>query len=190
MRKLRISRRLLASAPLLFVLAACDANNMTEPVTAPTVARSADYHWGNTTIKLLPTPGYPTLEVSTFNVVGPRGGRVRLGLHELVVPARAVDRPTRFVMTMQYGKTLLIDLTAFDVETGAPVTQFAPSVQLRLSYLLLPIKRSDLNKLVVVWLKDGTVDGELVAMPTRNNRDSYYLIAELSHFTRFAMGMN
>jgi hypothetical protein len=191
MRKLRISRRLLASAPLLFVLAACDANNMTEPTAAPSaVAPNYDYKWGSATIRLVETPDGPTVELTDSKLIGRQGGTLRLGLHELVVPRRAVDHPTRFTITMQYGRNLVIDLTAVDQATGASITQFDSALQLKLSYWMLPVPRSVVNRLVVVWLKDGDVSGELVPVKTTLQPGDHYIVAWLTHFSKFAMGMN
>ena len=191
MRKLKVRRSLLASAPLLFVLAACDANNLTEPAAAPVaVAPNYDYKWGSTSVRLVESPDGPSLEISDSKVIGRQGGKLRLGLHELVVPRGAVDRPARFTFTMQYGRNIIIDLTAKDQATGEEVTQFSPSLQLKLSYWMLPVPRSQVNRLVVVWLKDGDVGGTLVPIKTTLQPGEHYIVAWLDHFSRFAMGMN
>jgi hypothetical protein len=192
MRISNMSRRLLASAPLLFALAGCDGNQVTDPAPAATAVSPAyGYGWGKgTTIRLVHDAEAPLLEISNWALIGPAGGQLRLGLHELVVPPRVVANPTRFVFTMQYGPHFIIELTAVDQVTGLPVTQFRNPLQLKLSYWMLPVPRGQVHRLILVWLKDDDVNGELVPVKTTTQPGSHYVVGWLTHFTKFAMGMN
>lgn len=189
----RMSRGLLVSAPLLFALAGCDGNQVTDAAPAAAAAHPAfGYGWGrgNTSVRLWHDSESPALELSNWALIGPAGGRVQLALHELVVPPRVLANPTRFAFTMQYGPNLIIDLTAVDQVTGLPVTQFRNPLQLKLSYWMLPVPRGQVHRLILVWLKDDDVSGELVPVKTTTQPGSHYVVGWLTHFTKFAMGMN
>lgn len=133
---------------------------------------------------------WESIELSSTRVIGPSGGRLALELHQLVVPAGAVSRPTVFRMTKTLGPQVRVDLTATDQATGMVVNAFPEPVELWLSYRFARISNADAGRLVVLWLKDDSASGELVPIPTRVERRTRHVVGELTHFSQYAMGMN
>jgi hypothetical protein len=181
----------IAVVPLLVALG-CDATDPTAPAVPPAaVTPNYDFTmpWARTgSVTLIKSPVW-SLEFTNSTVIGPNGGRVSLGFHELIVPKGAVTGPTKFTMTAKFGAFTIVDLTAVDQRTRQRVTQFPVELQLRMSYWLLPIPRNQLHRLVVVWLKDNSIGGELVPVRTTYRPGDYYVVGWLTHFSQFAMAM-
>jgi hypothetical protein len=173
------------AAPMLALMTACTDTTAPEPAVAP----SHDYSLTVGTYELLQT-SRTTFEVSNTNIIGPAGGVLYLGLHQLVVPRGAVKGLTRFKMTSKFGNNVIVDLTATDLATGRLVTQFPVELQLKLSYLLLGVSRSDAHRLTIVWLKDESTAGEIEPVRTTLQPGQYYAVGWIDHFSRFAMAMN
>ena len=191
MRLSRAVRWLLLCAPAVVMLASCDGSSPIEPVpVSEAIEPSADYtyHWGSLT--LVTSSAFTLLELSNYAVIGPEGGRLRLGFHELTVPRGAVAAPTRFRITAKFGASPIVDLNAVDLASGDAVTQFPIKLQLKLSYLMVPVRREHVHRLVVVWLKDESPNGELVPQPTTYVPSQYAIVGWLSHFSQFSMAMN
>jgi hypothetical protein len=182
-RKMRSHKRSAFMAlPMLALMTACTMDTTTpEPVVAP----SHDYTLNLGTYQLVRT-SRTTFEVSNTNIIGPAGGVLDLGLHQLVVPRGAVTGLTRFKMATKFGNNVIVDLTATDLATGRPVTQFPVELQLKLSYLLLGVSRSEAQRLTIVWLHDGSVE----PVKTTLQPMQYYAVGWIDHFSRFAMAMN
>jgi hypothetical protein len=172
---------------MMLMLAACDANETLAP-TAPVAAPSHDYVYTYGTFQLVGSDAWNIIKLSNTHVIGREGGRLSLGLDELIVPAGAVSAPTVFKMTRQLGPHILVDLKAYDRQTGAVVDTFARPLELRLSYLFARVPQPE--RLVVLWLKDESSDGELVPMPTRVSTRTRQVIGSLTHFSQYAMGLN
>jgi hypothetical protein len=149
---------------------------------------SYDYVWGP--YELVTGDHWSETEISHTRVIGANGGQLALGLHELVVPAGAVSNPTVFRMSKKPGPNVVVDLAAQDHKTGRVINTFAQPVELRLSYRFVPLNGRDLNRMVIFWLKDGTENGELVPVPTRIDHRNKQIVGALTHFSRYAMGMN
>ena len=172
----------------LFVLA-CDAQDPLAPQAGgPRI--SADYVYTFGSYEVVRSSDLDFLKISNAHVIGTQGGRVALGMHELVVPPGAVSSATVFRITKTIGQQIVLDLHATDRATGAVVDSFARPVELRLSYRFAPIRPQDLNHLVVLWLKDNDVAGELVPVPTRIDRRTKHVVGSLTHFSQYAMGLN
>jgi hypothetical protein len=176
---------------LTFLLALSACSDITEP-TSPVGSLDRPsydtYTYGS--YELVTGSSWNLIRISNSRVIGAAGGRVNLGLHELVVPAGAVKKPTVFRMSKQLGPHVLVDLSATDKASGAPVDSFARSVELRLSYRFIRISEADLRRAVVLWLKDESASGELVPVPTQVDRRTKHLIGSLTHFSQYAMGLN
>jgi hypothetical protein len=185
MRIRHLIRSVVPGAALIWALAGCSGDSATAPAVTPNL--DYGFTWGTYT---LVQTSVTSFAVSNTALIGPAGGRLRLGLHELVVPAGAVNNWTRFTMSTMYGHHVVVDLEAVDLRTGAEVRQFPVRLQLRLSYLLLLVPRSEVHKLTVLWMKDDRADGELVPMPTTVQPSQYYITGWLDHFSRFLVGMN
>lgn len=175
---------------MLLMMAACDGEEAMAPVTGQKAAYSSDlvYTWG--AYELVGSENWSTIKLSATHVIGPEGGRLVLGLDELVVPRGAVQRATVFEMTRQLGPHVLVDLNAHDRRTGAVVDTFQRPLELKLSYRFTRLSQADMNRLVVLWLKDDRSDGELVPMPTRVVTRTRQVVGTLTHFSQYAMGMN
>ena len=184
MRFTAIRRSILMAAPLIVMLAACNSDTTDIEVSG----EPRDSHSiGLGDYRLVQTSA-TTFELSNSKVIGPAGGVLYLGLHQLIVPRGAVNADTRFTMTTKPGNNVIVDLNASDLATGQPVTQFPVLVQLKLSYLQLGISRSNAGRLTILWLKDDSPTGELV--PVKTTVQPLHAIGWLSHFSQFAMGLN
>ena len=178
--------KVLLPAPLI-ALAACEAAAPTAPVdVSQTVAYSQTF---KSNLQLVERTSWAD-GASVSAVITPSGGVVQVEQHQLVVPKSVVLRPTIFTMTLQYGRNLIVDLHAVDKTTGEVVDSFLVPLQLKLSYAGLPIARSDLHDLTVVWLQDDSADGQLVPVQTTINPNTEYVTGWLTHFSAYAMGMN
>jgi hypothetical protein len=172
---------------MMLMLAACDGNEATAPADA-VAAPSHDYVYTYGTFQLVSAQTWNVVKISNTHVIGPEGGRLSLGLDELVVPAGAVQTQTVFKMTRQLGPHIMVDLNAYDRRTGAVIDTFAQPLELKLSYLFARVPQPE--RLVVLWLKDESSDGELVPMPTRVSTRTRQVIGSLTHFSQYAMGMD
>lgn len=150
----------------------------------------ADYVHTSGSYQLVIGPDWSFMHISNSHVIGPEGGRLALGWHELIVPAGAVRRPTVFRMTSKIGLHVVLDLTAAERGSGAAVTTFNVPLELRLSYRFLPMAEAQRERLLVLWLKDESPSGELVPVPTTVNRQRRYISGSITHFSQYAMGMN
>ena len=177
----------LAGICALLALSACNISDATSPVGTHN-SPSYDYTAGQ--FQLVTGTNWSNIEITSARVIGPSGGQLTLGLHELVIPEGAVDKPTVFRMSKKLGPHILVDLEATDQRTGRSVDAFERPVELRLSYRFVAINGADLNRMVILWLKEGSTTGELVPVPTRLIRQTKHIAASLTHFSRYAMGMN
>jgi hypothetical protein len=186
--KMRAGTRFaLLAMPMLALMAACDMDSTTSP--KPVVAPNHDYTLSFGTYRLVQTSS-TTFEFSNTRVIGPAGGILYLGLHQLVVPRNAVTSQTRFTMTSKFGNNVIVDLHATNVTTGQTVSQFPVPLQLKLNYLLLGISQSQAHRLTIVWLKDGTPNGAVEPIRTTLQPMQYYAVGWVTHFSAFAMAMN
>jgi hypothetical protein len=175
---------------LLLTMAACDGRETTAPDIEAHAAPSSDlvYTWGP--YELVGSDDWASVKITTTHIIGREGGRIVLGLDELVIPRGAVERQTVFRMTRQLGPHILVDLKAHDRRTGAVVDTFQQPLELKLSYRFTRLSQADMNRLVVLWLKDDRSDGELIPMPTRVVTRTRQVVGTLTHFSQYAMGMN
>lgn len=177
----------LARICALLALSACTMEDATSPVGT---RNSPSYDFTAGQYQLVIGTNWSNLEISSSRVIGAGGGQLTLGLHELVIPEGAVSKATVFRMSKKYGPHILVDLEATDQQSGRAVADFARPVELRLSYRFVPINGADLNRMTILWLKQGSETGELVPVPTYIDRKHKQLVGSLTHFSRYAMGMN
>jgi hypothetical protein len=179
----------LASGSLIFalLLMGCDGQEPMAPVDHKPAAIN---HGLLGAYELVIGPDWNSVHFSNTHVIGREGGRITLGLHELIVPPRAVQKPTVFRMSAVLGPHIVLDLTAKDRATGEAVTAFPRPLELRLSYRFLPQAALQRDRLVVLWLKDETTMGELVPVPTTVSPRQRYVSGTITHFSQYAMGMN
>jgi hypothetical protein len=183
---MRLEMRLAGFSALL-ALSACNMTDATSPVGTH---NSPSYDYTNGSYQLVTGTNWDNMEISSSRIIGPNGGQLTLGLHELVIPEGAVSKPTVFRMSKKMGPHILVDLEARDQKSGQEIDAFAQSVELRLSYKFVPLTGAELNRMAILWLKQGSETGELVPVPTHIDRKHKQLIGSLTHFSRYAMGMN
>jgi hypothetical protein len=124
-------------------------------------------------------------------LIGRDGGMVQLGAHRLIVPAGAVDHPTRFSMRLADNGYVEVDLnassyTAKGSKNDAGRRGFARPVTLRLSY-----EEADLadgsSDVVIAWVKP---DGSLQPLQSTRDERAHTISAELNHFSPYALASN
>ena len=122
-------------------------------------------------------------------IIGPVGGLLEVNDHDLSVPPGAVPHPTLFSMEIVEGRSVVVDLTAVDPETGEDVggKGFNVPVQLALSYADLKLNKHQIEDLVIVRIHD---DGTYEPLPSVVNKDTQQVTAELDHFSRYALCRN
>jgi hypothetical protein len=186
-RQSRLLPGLSIACAMMLMLTACDSNDTMSP--EPGIAGpSNDYVYTAGPFQLIGSPTWSLVKVSRTQVIGRAGGRLVLGFDELIVPAGAVDRPTVFRMEREIGSQIVIDLDAHDRQSGNVIETFNKPVELKLSYMFANV--SEPERLVVLWLKDGRSDGELVPMPTTVLTKTRHIVGSLTHFSQYAMGLN
>lgn len=187
-----VRRRLLpgwsVSCALLLMLAACDGKKDATAPVAYVAQPNNDYVYTFGPYELVGATNWNAIKISNSHLIGREGGRLTLGLDELIVPAGAVMQPTLFRMIRHVGPHIQVELNAFDRNTGVVVDSFKKPVQLKLSYRFARV--SNPERLVVLWLKDERSNGELVPMPTTVLPRTKSVVGSLTHFSQFAMGLN
>jgi hypothetical protein len=175
---------------VLLTMAACDGGKAIAPDIEALATPSSDlvYTWGP--YELVGSDDWASTKITATHTIGPEGGRILLGLDELVVPRGAVQSQTVFKMTRQLGRHIVVDLKAHDRRTGAVVDTFQQPLELKLSYRFTRLSQADMHRLVVLWLKDERSDGELIPMPTSVVTRTRQVVGTLTHFSQYAMGMN
>jgi hypothetical protein len=173
---------------MVVTLVGCAETDPTAPFEQH--APRADYVDTYGSYQLVIGPSWTFMHISNSHVIGPQGGRLTLGWHELIVPPGAVQQPTVFRMTAKLGLHIVVDLTAADRVSGIPVTTFPLPLELKLSYRFFPMNAAQRDRLLVLWLKDDSPTGELVPVPTIVNAQRRYISGSITHFSQYAMGMN
>ena len=122
-------------------------------------------------------------------LIGPVGGSLSVDGHRISVPPGAVPHPATFTMEVLSGRTVEVDLTAVDPETGEDVggKGFAIPVQLALSYDDVSIRDADVDRLVIVRIHE---DGRREPLPSTVDRATKQVIAELDHFSKYGLCRN
>lgn len=141
-----------------------------------------------TTVRLVGTVVEVVGEVGEA-LIGPVGGVLEVADHDLVVPAGAVPHPTTFSMEVLDGWTIGVELLATDPETGDDVGEkgFTRPVQLALSYANADIRRVDVDRLVIVRIHE---DGTREPLPSRVDKESRQVVADLDHFSKYVLCTN
>jgi hypothetical protein len=122
-------------------------------------------------------------------VIGSKGGKLRMGPHELQVERGAVRSDTRFVVTVILGEYLVMDLKAFRVSDGAEIKVFEDDVKLKISYADLAWL-GDPDRLTVVYLVDGTPSGRKEKVNSEVVKRDKRVTGKLKHFSFYTLGLN
>src|SRR5688572_26552027 len=126
---MRLFRVLTLSAPLVLgLMSACaDAGSPADlDRTGPSFDLSADSAAAVATdsVKLVEVHWSDTVSYTVEKILDTKGGKLKIGSHEVFVPHGAVSSKTRFIWTATGGKYVEMELKAFRVSDGAPVTRF------------------------------------------------------------------
>lgn len=159
---------------LALTLAHCSENGPTTPAAAPTLtlSRVGAQH------DLLACPGGDDNDVAT-KVIGPKGGKLKLGKFVMVVPPGAVPETTTFVMRVPLSKVLKVKIRARDAQH---YTFLAP-VQITLDYSRCSVAPSD----PTAWYVDEGTDAELEQMPGFNNSNTETFTLQTGHLSGYAL---
>lgn len=159
---------------LALTLAHCSANAPTTPAAAPTLTLSqvGAQH------DLLACPGGSDDDVVT-KVIGPKGGRIKLGGFVMHVPAGAVPETTTFVMRVPVSSVLKVKIRA----RGQQHYTFLAPVQITLDYSRCRTVPSD----PTAWYIDEDSDAELEQMPGVNNSRAETFTLQTGHLSGYAL---
>ncbi|HEX6558251.1 MAG TPA: hypothetical protein VF021_02295 [Longimicrobiales bacterium] len=180
------NRRLSFVLVLLAALVGTACDTMSPDRIAAPVTRSADVASSARGVAVVLTQTLQK-DSASFAIIGANGGSVSTGAHRLTVPAGAVSEPTIFAIQVLSGSTIYVQLRAFNVRTGQPVTVFATPVKLTLSYSQAYF--SDPSILSVIYLPNGLL-GDKVVMPSTVNQTNLTVSSWLPHFSDYTLGEN
>lgn len=125
----------------------------------------------------------------TAVVIGPEGGVLKIGEHELSIPADAVSEPTVFSMSVADPEHIRVNLSATRISSSGELVNvgkagFLKPVQLTLSYSTATEPVND-GELLVLWARS---DGTLEAQPTTVDPATKRVKADLGHFSGYLIG--
>lgn len=143
------ARTWLRSAALFAAVAATASCTDTQAgaLTAPPAALAAQ----NTGPTLLECPAETTTSASSL--VGPLGGVVNVGGHQLVIPPLAVLVPTTFTVTVPASQYMRVDITAGNGQHY----QFQKPVSITLSYARCSRSNIEKENLRIFYVDDANV---------------------------------
>jgi hypothetical protein len=154
---------------------ACAPDAPTAPASGVTPLASAHLAARPGTDGLLACPASST--TSAEAVIGTAGGRVEIDGHALVVPAGAVRKDTRFVLTVPASPVLEIDVSA----DGRRAFRFHEPVQVRISYARCA--EAPAGDLVGRWIDGGT----RLDMPTVHDAATQSIVITTEHLSGYAI---
>ena len=152
------------------------SDGQAEGITAPATALSA----AGTGPTLLECPAETS--TSTSSLIGPLGGVVSVGGHQLVIPPLAVLVPTQFTVTVPASQYMRVDITAGNGQHY----QFQKPVSITLSYARCT--RSDINKetLRIFYVDDNNVI--LQDMGGTDNKAARTVTTGTDHLSGYLIG--
>ena len=111
-------------------------------------------------------------------VIGPAGGRLRLGHHSLNIPAGAVDLDVTFTMVSA-------SISGVAVDCGPSPFRFNLPVELTLSYEGTQYENSDSQSSLEIFYMNGRT---CLPMPSHVDVNAKSVTAQLDHFSRYIIG--
>lgn len=106
----------------------------------------------------------------------------RTPYHSLTVPPGAVKRPTRFTMRLDPGADIAVHLTAEDVRSKRPVTEFDQPLTLRLTHAGSLLMED--TSLSIVYILDGMI---VETVASRWHEEREFVVGQIWHFSRYAV---
>ena len=180
-------RYVLAAVLALGITTACEQASL--PMGTDTTAVQPAFSEGSSEPRLIPLNLPDTFTFKFEQVIGSKGGKLRMGPHELFVERGAVRSDTRFVVTVILGEYLVMDLTAWRVSDGAEIKVFEDDVKLKISYADLAWL-GDPDRLTVVYLVDGTPRGRKEKVNSEVSKKDKRVSGKLKHFSFYTLGLN
>lgn len=188
--------RALPLTGLLLVLAATACDRV-EPTAAPSAPpRFSTLIDENGNAYVIAEGKYSTRTISESAIIGAAGGKLGVAGHQITVPAGAVDRPTRFTITMSQERSpsgnqlVKVDNTAYQQDAGGAWTVnvgaagFLKPLTLRMSYGWAS-NISDPGRLLILWDRE---DGSAEPYATSVDTATRTVTAQLTHFSIYAVG--
>lgn len=124
----------------------------------------------------------PTAGGTVTQVIGSKGGMLKVGNHALVVPRNAVSSNTEFTMTVVAGVNIVVELSARRVSDGATVSSFSTPLTLRLSYADAGVP--DPSRLLNGYLPDAVT---LIPIPSSLSTVTQTINSPIYHFSDYGM---
>lgn len=119
--------------------------------------------------------------------IGAEGGQLVLGDIRLVVPAGAVEAPTKFKMKKADGY-LRVSLTASRFSPNDVGSKgFLEPLTLSFDYANSAVLQDDASSYAVVWIKP---DGSFEPQPTTVDAEATVVHGSITHFSDYAMASN
>lgn len=179
---------------LLVLAAACDGS---EPTTAPSAPpRFSTLADVNGQAYVIAEGKYADRVVSESAIIDNEGGKIGVAGHQLTIPAGAVDRPTRFTITMSQERSpsgnqlVKVDNTAYQQDAAGSWTVnvgkegFLKPLALRMTYNWAT-NVADPSALLILWdREDGTAEPYSTSVDTATKT----ITAQLTHFSIYAVG--
>lgn len=168
------SASLFLCGALALTLAHCSPDTPTAITPAPTfsLSRVGARH------ELLTCPGGDDDAVAT-KVIGPKGGKLKLGGFVMQIPAGAVPETTTFAMRVPESKVLKVKIRARDEQHYT----FQAPVLITLDYSRCHAIPSD----PTAWYIDEDTNAELEQMPGSNNRAAQSFTLQTGHLSGYAL---
>lgn len=109
--------------------------------------------------------------------IGPEGGRLRMGPHELVIPAGALARSTQIDGSVVGGANVAIRFSPHGLRFSQPAV-------LMLNYAGCAAASRQAVSVVYV---DGATSAVLETPPSSDNKPSQFVRASIAHFSVYAL---
>lgn len=145
-------------------------------ITAPAEALTTQ----STGPTLLECPAETT--TSTSSLIGPLGGVVSVGGHQLVIPPLAVLVPTEFTVTVPASQYVRVDITAGNGEHY----QFQKPVSITLSYARCTRSNIEKENLRIFYVDDE--DRILQDMGGTDDKDARTVTTGTDHLSGYIIG--
>ena len=188
----KLSELMLKSALIMVLVLAMGCSNFESPVMSqnsePEIGlwnpQPGDQVVPGRDVPILSAPGGLNADGSNATalpvsaVIGPAGGRLRLGNHTLKIPAGAVNRDITFTMA-------IASISGVAVDCGPRPFRFNVPVELTLSYAGTQYEDSDSQGSLEIFYMNGRT---CIPMPCLVDPNGKSVTAQLDHFSRYIIG--
>jgi hypothetical protein len=117
-----------------------------------------------------------------------KGTTLRVGQYKLVVPKGAVNRKTRFVLTVLPGTSVTVSLKAYEAGSGIEVSTFRRELFLTLPYSAIdPSAIDNESKLLVANVSEDGTESVLEIADTNVDNNAKTVTGKITHFSIWAI---